>query len=99
MRLRARFAEGITTVQVLIQHPMENGLRKDAQGRTIPEHFVTEVTASHDDRVVLMASFGRSVSTNPLLQFEFEGGAVGDTIAIRWVDSAGDTRSDAVQIT
>jgi len=79
-------------------HVMETGQRKDSSGALIPAHFITELSARHNDKLVLSAQFGPSVSTNPYLAFKFNGGAKGDKLAVTWVDNKGDTRSDEVQI-
>ena len=98
MRIRAAAKEGVTEVRVLMAHVMETGQRKDASGALIPAHFITELSAKHNDKLVLSAQFGPSVSTNPYLAFKFNGGAKGDKLEVTWVDNKGDTRSDEVQI-
>ena len=54
MRVRATRKDGITEVKVLMSHPMETGLRKDPAGVPIPAHHITQVTAKHNDRLVLV---------------------------------------------
>ena len=98
MRIRAAAKEGVTEVRVLMAHVMETGQRKDASGALIPAHFITELSAKHNDKLVLSAEFGPSVSTNPYLAFKFNGGAKGDKLVVTWVDNKGETRSDEVQI-
>ena len=98
MRIRAQAAGDKTTVRVLMSHEMETGQRKDSAGAVIPAHFITELSAKHNDKVVLSAEFGPSVSTNPYLAFKFKGGAKGDKLVVTWVDNKGDTRTDEVQV-
>ncbi|WP_181358930.1 thiosulfate oxidation carrier complex protein SoxZ [Pseudothauera lacus] len=98
MRIRAASKDGVTEVRVLMSHPMETGQRKNAAGEVIPAHFITELTAKHNDKVVLSAEFGPSVSTNPYLAFKFNGGAKGDKMVVTWVDNKGESRTDEVQI-
>jgi len=97
-RIRATLREGVTEVRLLMTHPMENGLRKDAEGAVIAAHFITEVTVRHRERVVLAANFGPSVSTNPYLAFRFAGGAAGDEISVAWSDNRGESRVDSARI-
>ncbi len=99
MKIRAAVKDGVTEVKVLMQHNMETGLRKDADGSLVPAWFITEVKAQHMGRTVLEAQFGQSVSKNPYLMFRFKGGAVGDKVTVSWVDNKGDTRSDEAAIT
>ena len=98
MRIRAQAAGDKTTVRVLMSHEMETGQRKDASGAIVPAWFITELTAKHNDRVVLGAEFGTAVSKNPYLAFRFKGGAKGDKIVVSWKDSKGDSRTDEAAI-
>ncbi|MDD3764606.1 MAG: thiosulfate oxidation carrier complex protein SoxZ [Nevskiales bacterium] len=98
MRIRAKAADGVTEVKALMSHPMETGQRKDAEGNPIPAHYITEVTALHNDKVVLQAYWGAAVSQNPFLHFRFKGGAEGDTVTIKWVDNKGESQSDDTKI-
>ncbi|NMG76624.1 thiosulfate oxidation carrier complex protein SoxZ [Aromatoleum diolicum] len=97
-RIRAVRGDGVTELRMLLSHPMENGLRKDAEGNRVPAHFITEVSVRHNGKVVLAAAFGPSMSTNPYLAFSIAGGAAGDEIAVSWRDNLGEARSDAVRI-
>jgi sulfur-oxidizing protein SoxZ len=77
MRIRATTTNGVTEVKALMSHPMETGLRKDPSGAPIPAHHIKNVTAKHNDKVVLAAEWGAAVSQNPFLQFRFAGGRQG----------------------
>ncbi len=98
MRIRASEAAGVTTVRVLMSHPMESGLRKDAAGNTLPAHYITDVVATHNGKNVLKAVWSGSVSQNPFLMFKFKGAAKGDKLQIKWTDNKGDTRTDEAAI-
>jgi sulfur-oxidizing protein SoxZ len=99
MKIRASNRDGVTEVRVLMAHEMESGLRKDADGATVPAWFITEVTAIYKDKPVLKAEFGPAVSKNPFLSFRFTGGTVGEKVRLTWIDNKGDTRSDEAVIT
>ena len=99
MKIRAAVKDGVTEVKILMQHDMETGLRKDAEGKLVPAWFITEVKAQYQGRTVLEAQFGQSVSKNPYLLFRFKGGAAGEKVAVNWVDNTGDKRSDEAAIT
>jgi len=88
----------IVEVKALVQHVMETGQRKDAQGKTIPAWHIQNVTATWNGKTVLTAEWGPAVSKNPFLSFKFKGGAKGDKIVIHWVDSRGDQRTDEAVI-
>lgn len=98
MKIRASVKEGVTEVKVLMQHEMETGLRKDADGKSVPAWHITEVKAQHNGRTVLEGHFGTAVSKNPYLVFRFKGGKQGEKVSINWVDNTGDSRLDEVEI-
>ena len=98
MRIRAKADNGVTTVRALMAHVMEGGQRKDSSGNVIPAHHITDITASHNGKVVLSAQWGSAVSQNPFLAFSFKGGAAGDKVALTWKDNKGDSRTDEVTI-
>jgi sulfur-oxidizing protein SoxZ len=98
MKIRASTKDGVTEVKVLISHEMETGQRKDAAGAVVPAWFITELTAKHNDKVVLTGEFGTAVSKNPYLAFKFAGGAAGDKISVMWKDSKGESRTDEAKI-
>lgn len=98
MKIRAAVKDGVTEVKILMQHDMETGLRKDADGALVPAWFITEVKAEYQGKIVLQAQFGQSISKNPYLLFHFKGGAAGEKVKVTWVDNKGDTRSDEAAI-
>jgi sulfur-oxidizing protein SoxZ len=98
MKIRANLVGDSTEVKVLMNHEMETGLRKDAQGKTIPAWFIQSVSATWNGKTVLSAQWGPAVSKNPFMSFKFKGGAKGDKVVITWVDSRGDQRTDEATI-
>lgn len=98
MKIRAANKDGVTEVKALIFHEMETGQRKNAAGAVVPAWYITELTAKHNDKVVLACEFGPSVSKNPYLAFKFKGGAKGDKLLMSWKDTKGETRTDEVTI-
>lgn len=97
-RIRAAVKDGVTEVRVLMTHVMESGQRKGPSGDVIPAYFITEVVVRHNDKVVLDAQFGPSVSANPYLAFKFSGGVKGDKVSVSWTDNRGERRSDQVEM-
>jgi sulfur-oxidizing protein SoxZ len=98
MKIRANLVGDTTEVKVLMNHEMETGQRKDAQGKTIPAWFIQSVSATYDGKTVLSAQWGPAVSKNPFLSFKFKGGAKGEKVVITWVDNRGDKRTDEATI-
>jgi len=98
MKIRATLTGDTTEVKVLMNHEMETGQRKDAQGQTIPAWFIQTIGVTWNGKSVLSAQWGPAVAKNPFLSFRFKGGAKGDKIVVRWADSRGDQRTDEAVI-
>jgi sulfur-oxidizing protein SoxZ len=98
MRIRANMVGDKVEVKVLMAHEMETGLRKDANGNTIPAHFIRNVTVTHSGKTVLSAQWGTSISRNPFVHFRFKGGKPGEKVTITWIDNGGDKRTDEATI-
>lgn len=99
MRIRAQAAAGNATVRVLMSHEMETGQRRDGAGKVIPAWNITEVTATHNGKLVLSAEWGTAIAKNPFLQFTVKGAKAGDKISINWKDSRGESRTDEASVT
>ena len=99
IRIRARVTDGVAEVVLLMPHPMETGLRKDAAGAVIPAHYITDVKASVGERLVMQARMSIAVSADPLLSFRFRDAKPGDRIRVSWQDNAGEHRLDEEAIT
>jgi sulfur-oxidizing protein SoxZ len=94
IKMRAKITDGVTTVKVLISHPMDTGLVKDKKtGEKIPAHFIQEVVCKHKDTTVMTANWGGAISKNPYLSFKFTGAAAGDKVSLSWVDNKGEKDS------
>jgi sulfur-oxidizing protein SoxZ len=91
MKMRATANNGVTDIRVLMVHPMETGLRKDADGKLVPMHFIQNVTVKLNGRTVVEAQTSQAVSRNPVFTFRIKGGAKGDKIEVSWVDNQGET--------
>ena len=98
MRIRAVANDGEVIVKVLMSHEMETGQRKDSAGKPIPAHFIQQVSASWQGKVVLSANWGTAISKNPFLEFSFKGGKKGEKIQVSWTDNTGDKRTDEATI-
>ena len=98
MKIRAAMSGDKVEVKVLMSHEMETGQRKDSKGANIPAHFIQQVTATHNGKVVLSAQWGPAVSKNPFLSFKFAGGKPGEKVAITWTDNKGEKRTDEATI-
>jgi sulfur-oxidizing protein SoxZ len=100
IKMRATLGDdGVTTVKILISHPMDTGLEKDKKtGGLIPAHFIQEVVCEHNGTSVMTAEWGAAISKNPYLSFRFKGAKAGDTIKLNWVDNQGNSDSGEATI-
>lgn len=98
IKIRAKESNGLVTVKSLMTHPMETGLRKNSKtGKKIPAHFIQEVVAKVDDKLVMEAYWGGAVSKNPYLSFKYKGNK-GDNLTISWVDNQGASESVSAKV-
>ena len=98
IRVRATAGAETTEVQALIQHPMDSGFVKDADGAIIPPHFIQVLTFEHDGNAVFVADWGAAVSKDPYVKFSFKGAKKGDDLKISWVDNKGATDTTTAKI-
>ena len=82
MKIRANVVGDSTEVKVLMNHEMETGQRKDAQGKIDSRvvHPERDGDVQRQDRCSPRSGDRRS-SKNPFLSFKFKGGAKGDKVA------------------
>ncbi|TVR50505.1 MAG: thiosulfate oxidation carrier complex protein SoxZ [Puniceicoccaceae bacterium] len=93
VRVRApdRLRAGQTgDVRTLINHPMETGLRADAEGRVIPERIVRTFRVEFEGRTVLEARYYRAMAANPYLLFPVAPERSG-TLSFFWKEDAGES--------
>jgi sulfur-oxidizing protein SoxZ len=98
IRVRTSKKGEATEIKMLIRHPMDTGLMKDKAGKTIPAHFIEEVTCRYKDQTVFQALWGIAVSKNPFLSFTLTDVKKGDSLQVGWVDNKGETDSTVVTL-
>lgn len=95
MEIKAKLKDGITTVKAMAKHPMLTYDTAKKQG--VEANFITHITATVNDKVVLDMSTSQFLSKNPIFKFSFKGAVAGDKIVMTWVDLLGATEtSDAI---
>jgi len=90
-RIRAKMGDdGIAEIFVLVNHPMETGLRTSPQTKEkIPAHFIQKMTFLLNNREVAVADMGIGVSKDPLVSIRVRVNR-GDKISVAWSDNLGD---------
>ncbi len=94
MAISMRVRAGSGEIKVLMTHPSENGLRKDAKtSQVIPAHFIKNVVVAVNGKTVMNGQWGGGVSKDPYLSFKVKNLKAGDKVSVTAEDNAGDTGS------
>lgn len=84
-------------LQVVAQHPMEPGTRKDEKGNLIPAYYIDLVEVYFEGQKVASILPEPGVSANPLFGLAFQAGQPG-TFTIKLKDNKGDTGEASVKL-
>ncbi len=72
IRMRTPVIGEPVTAQVIISHPNYSGLQFDQQSRQyIPEHHVSKIDISYNDKTLISVDMGISISEDPSIRFTF----------------------------
>ncbi|MFM2344736.1 MAG: thiosulfate oxidation carrier complex protein SoxZ [Pseudomonadota bacterium] len=84
--IKAREEKGITTIKMLIRHPMETGQRKNEDGELVPINYITKVSVVNNlnKQTIFNANWGASIAKDPIMAFKVKGLKKGDEITIIW---------------
>ena len=80
----------MTTVRLLIRHPMETGFRFEVNGSAVTKNVIHTLTALFDGKPVFKATLGSGVSADPFLEFQVRTPQSGELL-LQWQDDAGET--------
>jgi sulfur-oxidizing protein SoxZ len=80
----------IIEIKALIQHVMETGNRKDANGQPIPRSIIHTFRANFEGETIFSANWGSGISANPYIAFYFKVPGPG-AFEFTWIDDAGET--------
>jgi sulfur-oxidizing protein SoxZ len=91
-KIKTRPKGGATEILVLVNHPMETGLRVDAKTKEkIPAHFIQKMTIEVNGKPVATADLGPAVSKDPMVGVAVKGTKAGDKAKVSWSDNKGET--------
>lgn len=88
----------VVEIRTLIAHPMETGVRSDAEGRIVPRDILTRFECRYDGELVFAADLYPAISANPYLAFPLAATASG-TLEFRWVGDNGYAHSETRTLT
>jgi sulfur-oxidizing protein SoxZ len=75
----------VVEIKTLITHPMENGQRKDADGKVVPRLIVNSLKVTYNDKPVLDVKLETAVAANPYMSFYVRVDESG-TLKFTWTD-------------
>lgn len=75
-------------LRTLINHPMETGLRPDADGSLIPQNLVQSLQLAIDEQPALEVQFANGTAANPYVRLVVQG--EGRELNFRWQDQQGE---------
>lgn len=87
----------VVRVRALIEHPMESGLRLDAEGKEIPRNIVNTFEAALDGELLFNWQPETAISQNPYIEFTFTARSSGE-LQLKWLDDEGAVITDALPI-
>ena len=78
----------IIQIKTLASHPMETGLRKDADGKPIPRKIINSFVCTFGSHEVFRADLEPAIAANPYFEFTIQVQESG-TFAFSWTDDDG----------
>ncbi len=78
----------LVEIRVLVQHAMESGHRRDANGVRVPRKILNRLVVRYGGREVFTARLEPAIAANPLLSFFLRAEASG-TVELIWTDDDG----------
>jgi len=89
VRLPAKAKKGETIeIKTLIQHDMESGQRKDAEGKTIPRNIIKLFVCTFNGKEVFKSDWQPGISANPYMAF-FAKVEESGTFEFAWTEDSG----------
>lgn len=88
----------VLRVRAQMEHPMESGLRRDANGKVRPRNIVTRFEARLGSALLFVWSPGIAVAQNPYIEFTFLARDSGE-LTMQWKDDTGQSLSTQKTIT
>ena len=85
------------TIKTLINHAMESGQRKDADGNIIPRSIINRFSCEFNGESVLDVKMEPAISTNPYFEFEATVPEAGE-FKFTWYDDDGSVYEEAKKI-
>lgn len=99
IKVRTKVEQQGLLVRILIEHPMETGLRKDpVTGLRVAAHFIKDFSVSFRGKVVLEGRFSTAVSKNPYVTLKLHEASPGEVLEVYFKDNQGTEERVSYQI-
>lgn len=98
IRVPARIQQGeIIAVSAIVQHPMDTGFFRSADGEPIPAYFIKDVTVTYAGQQVAHFIWTSGISRDPVVTFTLLANREGP-LTMRWIDNKGAVFEHTAQI-
>jgi len=101
MKVKAKLKNGVVKVKMMAKHAMSTYNQAEKKtGDRENANFITHLSGTVNDKVVIDISTSQFLSKNPIFQFKFKGDEFksGDEFSMTWVDRKGKTKTKKVKI-
>jgi len=101
MKLKAKLKNGVVKVKMMAKHDMVTyNQAKKKTGNRDDANFITHITGTVNDKVVIDISTSQFLSKNPIFKFQFKGDEFksGDKLSVTWIDKKGKTETKKAKI-
>ncbi|MBF0392067.1 MAG: thiosulfate oxidation carrier complex protein SoxZ [Alphaproteobacteria bacterium] len=88
----------VVEVKVLIDHAMETGQRKGADGALIPRKIINKFVCTYNGKQVMQADYHPAISANPFMSFFLAASESGE-VKFQWFDDDGSVQEAVQKIT
>ncbi len=98
IRIPSRIQQGETIqVSAIVQHPMDTGFFRSADGQPIPAYFIKDVTVAYTGQQVAHFMWTSGISRDPVVTFTLVADREGP-LTMRWTDNKGAVFEQTAQI-
>jgi len=101
MKVKAKLKNNVVKVKLMAKHKMSTYNQAEKKtGDRENANFITHLSGTVNDKVVIDISTSQFLSKNPIFQFQFKGDEFkkGDELSMTWVDRKGKTKTKKVKI-
>lgn len=88
----------VIEIRTLINHPMETGYRRDADGTLQPRDILRRFSCRYDGELVFSADLNAAIAANPYIGF-FTVAVASGVLSFTWEGDNGFTQTESRTIT